>query len=70
MEAVEMRPSNPEPWISLADVSRHLGVKRDTIYKWLERGRIPAHKVGRLWKFRLSEIDRWVLTGKAKARIC
>jgi excisionase family DNA binding protein len=52
-----------EPWSSVAEVAEHLGVKRDTVYKWLERGRIPAHKVGRLWKFRLSEVDSWIMTG-------
>ncbi len=57
-----------EPWISVAEVASHLGIKRDTIYKWLERGRIPAHKVGRLWKFKASEVDKWVESGKAKAK--
>ena len=57
-----------EQWISVADVAVHLGVKRDTVYKWVERGQMPSHKVGRLWKFRISEIDRWVESGKAKVR--
>ena len=63
------QPCLAEPWISVLEASVHLGVKRDTVYKWLERGQIPAHKVGRLWKFRVSEIDSWVVSGKAKARI-
>ncbi|MGO9245171.1 MAG: excisionase family DNA-binding protein [Verrucomicrobiia bacterium] len=37
----------------------------DTIYKWIERKRLPAHKVGRLWKFKATEVDEWVRQGKA-----
>lgn len=55
-----------EPWISVAEVAAHLGVKRDTVYKWLERKKVPAHKVGRLWKFKLSEVDQWVVSGSAQ----
>lgn len=60
---VRLRPMGAlveEPWRSADEIARHLGVKRDTVYKWLERKKLPAHKVGRLWKFKLSEIDQWV----------
>ena len=57
---VNAAPSYQEPWISVIEAAAHLGVKRDTLYKWLDRKDVPAHKVGRLWKFKLSEIDAWV----------
>lgn len=47
-------------WLSTDEVADYLGVKRDTIYKWIERHDLPAHKVGRLWKFRRHEIDAWI----------
>jgi len=47
-------------WLSVDEIATHLGVKRDTIYKWIERKGMPAHKVGRLWKFRKDEVDGWV----------
>ncbi len=47
-------------WLSVDEIATHLGVKRDTIYKWIDRKNLPAHKVGRLWKFRKEEVDRWV----------
>jgi len=40
------------------DVARYLGVVQDTVYLWRER--LPAHKIGRLWKFQFSEVDEWV----------
>lgn len=55
----------PEPWVSVDEVMQHLGVARETIYRWIERKSLPAHKVGRLWKFKLGEVDEWVRSGGA-----
>jgi len=46
-------------------VSHHLGVARDTVYRWIDSRRLPAHRIGRLWKFKLTEIDEWVRAGGA-----
>lgn len=54
-----------EPWVTAIDVARHLGVVKDTVYRWRERKGLPAHKIGRLWKFQLSEVDEWVRAGGA-----
>jgi excisionase family DNA binding protein len=54
-----------EPWSSVDDVAKHLGVVKDSIYRWIERRRLPAHKIGRLWKFKLTEVDAWVRAGGA-----
>ena len=48
-------------WLSADEISEYLGVKRDTIYKWIDRHNLPAHKVGRLWKFRKQEVDDWIM---------
>jgi len=52
-----------EPWVGVDDVAKHLGVAKDSVYRWIERRRLPAHKIGRLWKFKLSEVDSWVRQG-------
>ena len=52
-------------WHSVEEIAAHLGVKRDTVYKWITRKGLPAHKVGRLWKFRKPEVDAWVRSGRA-----
>lgn len=54
-----------EPWASVDDVAKHLGVAKDSIYRWIEHKGLPAHKIGRLWKFKLSEVDEWVRAGGA-----
>ena len=53
-------------WYSVKETAQYLGIKQDTLYKWIIRKDIPAHKVGRLWKFKLKEVDKWVKQGKAK----
>jgi excisionase family DNA binding protein len=52
-------------WLSVEEVAAYLGVQRDTVYKWIDRKRMPAHKVGRLWKFQKQEVDAWVKSGNA-----
>ncbi len=54
-----------ERWLSVEEIAEHLGVKRDTIYKWVRTKDIPFHKVGRLVKFQIKEVDQWVKDGKA-----
>lgn len=58
-------PTMPEPWVSVDEVASHLGVAKDSVYRWIEQKGLPAHRVGRLWKFKLSEIDEWVHAGGA-----
>jgi len=50
-------------WLSVAEIAVYLGIKPPTVYKWITRRKMPAHKVGRLWKFRRDEIDSWVRSG-------
>ena len=46
-----------ERGLSVDEIAAHLGVKPDTIYNWMERKKLPAHKMGRLWKFMPSGVD-------------
>lgn len=52
-------------WLSINEISQYLGVTSDTIYKWIEKKNMPAHKIGRLWKFKRDEVDGWVRSGQA-----
>jgi len=57
-----------ERWLSVDEIAQHLGIKKDTVYKWVRNKKMPSHKVGRLLKFQAGEVDRWVREGKAAAR--
>lgn len=52
-------------WVSVEEIAEYLGVSKDTIYGWIAKKDMPAHKVGRLWKFKTDEVDDWVRHGKA-----
>lgn len=47
-------------WLSVDEIGIYLGVKRDTVYKWINEKGMPAHRIGRLWKFKKEDIDIWV----------
>lgn len=52
-------------WLSVDEIAAYLGIKRDTVYKWIAEKHMPAHRMGRLWKFRKEEVDQWVKSGEA-----
>lgn len=55
-----------DKWISLEEAAEYLGVKPITIRDWKKKGNgIPAHKIGKQWKFKRSELDAWVKSGKS-----
>lgn len=54
-----------EKWSSLKEVADHLGVSQDTVRLWIKDNKISAHKIGKQWKFKLSEIEEWVRNGNA-----
>lgn len=53
--------NKPERLMTLGDVAEYLRLSIHTIYKMAQAGRIPAHKVGRQWRFRREEIDKWII---------
>ena len=55
-----------EPWVSMDDIAQHLGVSQDTVHRWIRNRKMPAHQIGRLWKFKVSEVDAWVRQGDTK----
>ncbi len=52
-------------WLSVDEIAEHLGVSKDTVYTWVNERGMPGHKVGRLWKFKVDEVDGWVRAGGA-----
>ena len=50
---------------SVEEIANHIGVSKDTIRAWVKKETIPYYKVGRQYKFKLSEINEWVASGKS-----
>lgn len=53
-------------WIGIEEAAKYLGVNKDTIRNWIKKDiGIPAYRIGKLWKFKKSELDIWVKSGQA-----
>ena len=53
-------------YISLEDAAEYLDIKPVTLRKWIRNKKdLPAHQIGKLWKFKRSELDEWVNSGKS-----
>ncbi|KTB49135.1 transcriptional regulator, AlpA family [Dehalogenimonas alkenigignens] len=52
-------------WLSVDEICNYLGVSSDTVYRWIDRFSMPAHRMGRLWKFKKDQVDDWVKAGGA-----
>lgn len=63
---LETEAQKLEPWLSVEEVAKYLGISKETVYRWLEKKKVPAHRVGKLWKFKPSEVDAWVKSGDAE----
>ena len=55
-----------ERWVNLEDVASHLSMSKDAVRTWVREGKLPAYKAGKMYKFKLSEIDTWVREGRIK----
>lgn len=62
MGDVGTRMAPEEGWVGIKEVAAHLRVAKESIYRWVQSKCFPAHRVGRLLRFRLSEVDEWVTT--------
>ena len=60
--------NNIERWYSMKEITEYLGVSRDIILIWIEKRDMPATKLGRFWRFKISEVDEWMKSGKAAVK--
>lgn len=46
--------------MTLEEVAEYLRVSERTVYDWAQKGDIPSGKLGTAWRFKRSDIERWV----------
>jgi len=46
--------------MTIDDVAQYLKLKKVTVYKHAQQGKIPGFKVGSSWRFKKSSIDKWI----------
>lgn len=49
-----------EQWVSMEEICNHLDCSRDTVKKMIRTQNLPAYKIDRKWKFKISEVDSWM----------
>lgn len=49
-----------ERWVSMEEICSYLGASRDTVKKMINQQGLPAYKIDRKWKFKISEVDSWM----------
>lgn len=55
-----------DKWIGIEEEAEYLGIKPITVREWIKKDTgISAHKIGKQWKFKRSELDAWVKSGKS-----
>lgn len=57
--------STTDGYVSIEEAASFLGVSISTLRQWLKKEILPAHKIGKLWKFKISELDAWVKSGES-----
>ncbi len=62
--SAEYQSMNVEKWVNLEDVAEHLSISRDTVRTWIKDGKLPVYRAGKMYKFKISEVDEWVRTGR------
>lgn len=55
-----------DTWLTLAQVMDYVKISKASIHRLLAEKKIPAYKVGRLWRFKKEELDQWIVSSEAK----
>ena len=55
-------------WLSVDEIAQYLGISNDTVYRWIDTYDMPAHRLGRFWKFKRDEVDSWIRAGGASQK--
>lgn len=60
-----MSEKSVDCWIGIDEAAKYMDVTKDTVRNWIKKDAIPAHKIGKLWKFKRSELDAWIISGES-----
>jgi len=67
-ETLRRTPQDPASLIDIAELSKRLGIPRNTLYDWVAFGRIPYLKLGKLIRFEPKAIEDWIALHRAPSK--
>ena len=47
-------------YLTVDEVASRFGVNVSTVYRLVKRGRLPAFRVGKQWRFSQARLEEWV----------
>jgi excisionase family DNA binding protein len=47
-------------YLTVEDVAKRFGVNVTTVYRLVQRGKLPAFKIGNQWRFSEHRLEEWV----------
>ena len=59
-----------EKLLTTTEAFEYLNINRVTLYTLIKTERLPAYKVGRIWRFKKERLDKWLdeQEGKSKSK--
>jgi len=51
-------------WLNIEEAAKHIGISKSNLYSMAQEKRIPAHRIGKIWRFDVKELDEWIRTNK------
>ncbi len=70
MGSTAKKASSVDKWMTMEEMKTYLSASRESIIQWINTNNMPAHKLGRMWRFKASEVDEWIQTGNAETKDC
>ena len=60
-----VQSDNGSDLLSVSQLASYLGIAERTIFLWAQQNKLPAFKLGSMWRFRRSDIDQWLETQRS-----
>jgi DNA repair protein RadD len=51
-------------WLKVEEAAKYLDISTSNLYSLAQQGRIPGHRIGKMWRFSKSELDSWIRTNR------
>jgi len=61
------QPESPDRWLSMAEAADLINTRYETLRKNCDEWQVPYYRVGRIRKFRLAEVQAWLISRRVAA---